>query len=96
MAVHKLLATAGVGVVIALGIVATPAQATPVHVPVSDVRILSCPPGAPTPKPGYRCLSSYSTEAQCDAGVLRNIEATPATRGYCQSSAGRWWGYVNY
>jgi hypothetical protein len=95
MGVRRLLASAGVGGAIALSVIAL-AQAASAHAPVSVVGILSCPPGAPAPATGYRCLSSYSTEAQCDAGVLRNINATPATHGYCLSSAGRWWGYVNY
>ncbi|QFZ18365.1 hypothetical protein [Saccharothrix syringae] len=93
MVVRKLLVGAGMGAVLALGTAAAPAQAAPVS--VSDVVILSCPPGAPTARPGYRCLSSYATEAQCDEGVKRNIAATPATSGYCTGYPGRWWGFVN-
>ncbi|MFI2428442.1 hypothetical protein ACH5A7_30885 [Streptomyces sp. NPDC018955] len=96
MAVRKLLASTGAGVAIALGVITAPAQATQAHAPVSNVGILSCPPGASAAAPGYRCLSLYSTEAQCNAGILRNIEATPATRGYCRRSGVSWWGYVNY
>ncbi|WP_049578432.1 hypothetical protein [Streptomyces sp. SBT349] len=92
MAVRTLLASVGVGAALALGTMVAPAQAAPA--PASDVGSLSCT--APiTPAPGYRCLSSYDTEAQCDTGVLRHISATPATSGYCASAAGSWWGFVN-
>ncbi|MFE3096695.1 hypothetical protein ACFXG1_23065 [Streptomyces sp. NPDC059248] len=97
MAVRKLLAGAGVGAVLAFGVLVSPAQAAPAQAPapVPDVGILSCPGGEPPASPGYRCLSPYTTLAQCQAGVERNIAVTPATSGYCQSYNGRWWGFVN-
>jgi hypothetical protein len=95
MVVRKLLAPAGLGAVLALGTMAAPAQAAPAPMSAVDVVILSCPPGAPAAEPGYRCLSSYSTQAQCVDGVARHIAATPATSGYCDPGSGRWWGFVN-
>ncbi|QEV16711.1 hypothetical protein [Streptomyces alboniger] len=105
MAVRTLLASAGLGAALALGAVAAPAQAAPAQsaptrsapaqASASDVGILSCPPGAPRPRAGFRCLSPYSTEPRCDAGVLQHIIATPANEGYCQRSGTTWWGFVN-
>ncbi|MBT2440699.1 hypothetical protein J7E93_11385 [Streptomyces sp. ISL-36] len=102
MMVRTLFASAGVGAVLALGAMAAPAQAapaasTPGQASVSDVVIMSCPPPptSPAPRAGYRCLSSYSTEAQCNTGVQRHIAGTPATSGYCQRSGASWWGFVN-
>ncbi|MGW6568277.1 hypothetical protein [Streptomyces sp. NPDC054975] len=97
MIVPKLLAGAGAAALLALGAMAAPAQASPAQAQGSDVVILSCPPPptSPAPRAGYRCLSSYSTEAQCDTGVLRHIAATPATSGYCQRQGASFWGFVN-
>ncbi|AZM51667.1 hypothetical protein DMA15_02950 [Streptomyces sp. WAC 01529] len=105
MAVRTLLTSVGVGAVLALGAAAVPAQAAPAQsvpgqsVPTRvsgpDAVVLSCPPGAPRPRAGFRCLSPYSTESRCDAGVLQHINATPATRGYCQRAGSTWWGFVN-
>ncbi|MFB7371091.1 hypothetical protein ACFC0D_14745 [Streptomyces sp. NPDC056222] len=107
MVVRTLFASAGIGAALALGAMAAPAQAAPAQAAssqaspsqasASDVVIMSCPPPptSPTPRAGYRCLSSYSTEAQCNTGVLRHIAATPATAGYCQSKGSSWWGFVN-
>ncbi|MFB6643332.1 hypothetical protein ACFCYF_39595 [Streptomyces chartreusis] len=96
MRIRRFLASTGLGSVLALGVMGAPVQAAPAPAPASNsgVGILSCPPGAPAARPGYRCLSPYSTEAQCNAGVRRNIEVTPATSGYCVRS-GQWWGFVN-
>ncbi|MFG2641256.1 hypothetical protein ACGFYP_09855 [Streptomyces sp. NPDC048370] len=97
MMVRKLLASTGVGAALVLGAMVAPAQAAPAPARVSDVVILSCPPppASPAPRAGYRCLSSYSTEAQCNTGVQRHIAATPATSGYCQRQGSSFWGFVN-
>ncbi|QDY76259.1 hypothetical protein [Streptomyces qinzhouensis] len=105
MMVRRLLAGVGAGAVVAFGAMAVPAQAAqakgaqvtqvaPAAVP--DVGILSCPSGAPAAAPGFRCLSSYLTNADCIRGVARNIEVTPATEGYCTYYNGRYWGFVNH
>ncbi|MFJ8668473.1 hypothetical protein [Streptomyces sp. NPDC093600] len=92
-----LFASAGVGALLAMSAMAAPASAAPGQASVTDVVIMSCPPPptSPTPRAGYRCLSSYGSEAECGAGVRRHIAATPATSGYCQRSGGSWWGFVN-
>ncbi|MET9434007.1 hypothetical protein [Streptomyces sp. NPDC006551] len=97
MMVRTLFASAGVGAMLAVGAMAAPASAAPAQASVADVVIMSCPPPptSPTPRAGYRCLSSYWSEAECDAGVRRHIAATPATSGYCQRSGASWWGFVN-
>ncbi|MEU5162893.1 hypothetical protein AB0G74_25240 [Streptomyces sp. NPDC020875] len=95
MMVRRLIAGAGVGAVLAFGVLASPAQAAPAPTAAPNVGALSCPGGEPPAAPGYRCLSPYSTLSQCEAGVARNIAVTPATSGYCQSYGGRWWGFVN-
>ncbi|MEW1549191.1 hypothetical protein [Streptomyces tsukubensis] len=105
MVVRRLLAGAGVGALVAFGALAVPAQASQVQAApvaqvapaaVPDVGILSCPNGAPAAAPGFRCLSSYTSEAECVRGVARNIEVTPATQGYCTYYNGRYWGFVNH
>ncbi|MEU3598048.1 hypothetical protein ABZ714_04845 [Streptomyces sp. NPDC006798] len=95
MMVRRLIASAGVGAVLAFGVLISPAQAAPGPAATPNAGALSCPGGAPAAEPGYRCLSSYLQLSECRAGVARNIEVTPATSGYCQSHAGKWWGFVN-
>ncbi|MFE0425710.1 hypothetical protein ACFW15_25555, partial [Streptomyces sp. NPDC058953] len=55
MAVRKLLAGAGVGAVLAFGVLVSPAQAAPAQAPapVPDVGILSCPGGEPPAWGGF-------------------------------------------
>lgn len=51
--------------------------------------VMSCPPGNPPPRPGFRCLSPYPTWNECTAAVYPQ-------GGYCHDGGpGKWvWGFV--